>query len=171
VDKRGVFYNFIFIYKIIFIIFLLIDSKIVFAHERTVHISDKVCISIETARTSEERKKGLMFRRTISPKHGMLFDFGVSQPVSMWMKNTYISLDILFISEEGKITRIVPKTLPLSTEAIPSKAPVRFVLEIPAGMCQKYTILVGDSITELHTNKSKKPVPVKTHSKKRKKSS
>ncbi len=75
---------------------------------------------VEVMRNSEQRAKGLMFRRYLPPDRGMLFDFGASEPVAMWMQNTYIPLDMLFIRKDGTIARIAENTEPLSTRTIPS---------------------------------------------------
>ncbi|MDR2416705.1 MAG: DUF192 domain-containing protein [Holosporales bacterium] len=144
-------------------IFLLIKSIIILsfepiqgalAQELTLNIANKVTISVEKATTPKERNEGLMFRRFLSPKHGMLLAFENTKRVSVWMKNTYISLDVLFVSASGRIVRIVPQTTPLSTTSIPSKQPVRFVLELPAGTCKKHNILVGDQILSLIGNET-----------------
>ena len=70
-----------------------------------------------------------MFRRSMAQDHGMLFDFGQPQPISMWMKNTYLPLDMLFIRADGTVARIARDTEPLSTRVILSGEPVPAVLE------------------------------------------
>lgn len=103
--------------------------------------------SVEVMRTPAERSQGLMHRKYLAPDAGMLFDFGQPTPVSMWMKNTYIPLDMLFITEAGKIQSIEANTTPLSTEIISSRGRVRFVLEVNAGTAEEKGIKVGDQVT------------------------
>lgn len=103
-------------------------------------------VTIELAVTPAERSKGLMYRTELAPDAGMLFDFGVEQPIYMWMKNTYIPLDMLFIRSDGRIASIATDTVPLSTETISSGPPVRAVLELPAGTVRAKGIAVGDRI-------------------------
>ncbi len=101
---------------------------------------------VEVMRTSEQRAKGLMYRRYMPPDRGMLFDFGSSEPVAMWMQNTYIPLDMLFIRKDGSIARIAENTEPLSTRTIPSGEPVLSVLEINGGVARQLGIKPGDRI-------------------------
>jgi uncharacterized protein len=101
---------------------------------------------VEVARNDQERSKGLMFRRDLPQDQGMLFDFERVQPVSMWMRNTYISLDMIFIRPDGTIARIAQNTEPLSTRIIPSGEPVLAVLELAAGSVEKRSIKAGDRV-------------------------
>ncbi len=81
--------------------------------------------SVEVARNDADRAQGLMFRRSLAPDRGMLFDFGrQTQPTVMWMKNTYIPLDMIFIRPDGAIARIAENAEPLSTRTISSGEPV-----------------------------------------------
>jgi uncharacterized protein len=102
--------------------------------------------SVEVMRTPEDRAKGLMYRRELPEGRGMLFDFSPEQPVSMWMKNTYISLDMIFIGADGRIARIAENTTPESEAIIPAGRPVRGVLEVIAGTTKKYGIAPGDRV-------------------------
>lgn len=102
--------------------------------------------SVEVMRTPEERAVGLMERRFLPADRGMLFDFGETMPVSMWMKNTYLSLDMLFIRADGTIARIAERTEPLSTRVIPSGEPVLSVLELNAGTAARIGAKVGDRV-------------------------
>jgi len=102
--------------------------------------------TIEMARTNEERQKGLMFRKELPEGRGMLFDFKPDQDVSMWMRNTYIPLDMLFINGDGTIRRIAENTEPLSERTIPSGGPVRGVLEVIGGTAKKLGIKAGDKV-------------------------
>jgi uncharacterized protein len=102
---------------------------------------------VEMAITPEEQAKGLMFRRELAEKQGMLFDFHREQPTSFWMKNTYVSLDMIFIRADGRILRIAENTVPLSEALVPSGGPVRAVLEVVAGTAKKLGIAPGDRVT------------------------
>jgi uncharacterized membrane protein (UPF0127 family) len=93
--------------------------------------------SVEMATTEEEKTTGLMYRKELADGRGMLFDFSPPQEVSMWMKNTYISLDMIFIRADGRILRIAENTEPLSTAIIPSGGPAKGVLEVIAGTARK----------------------------------
>jgi uncharacterized membrane protein (UPF0127 family) len=106
-----------------------------------VHVFD-----VEMAVTPEERSKGLMFRRELAPGRGMLFDFGAEGPVGMWMRNTYVSLDMLFIRADGRIARIAENTKPLSEETISAGVPVKAVLEVVAGTARRLGIVAGDRV-------------------------
>lgn len=101
---------------------------------------------VELAVTAEERSKGLMFRRELPEGRGMLFDFVGEGPISMWMKNTYISLDMIFIRADGRIARIAENTTPQSETTIPSGTPVKAVLEVIAGTAKRLGIAPGDRV-------------------------
>jgi uncharacterized membrane protein (UPF0127 family) len=102
--------------------------------------------AVEIAVTNEERARGLMFRKELAEGRGMLFDFTPDQEVSMWMKNTYISLDMIFIQGDGRILRIAENTKPLSEAIISSNGQVRGVLEVVAGTAKKFGIAPGDRV-------------------------
>lgn len=102
--------------------------------------------SVEVARTDQERERGLMFRTSLPEGRGMLFDFSPDQNVTMWMKNTLIPLDMIFIRSDGRILRIAENTKTESEEIIPSGGPVRAVLEVIAGTAKKYGIAPGDRV-------------------------
>jgi uncharacterized membrane protein (UPF0127 family) len=102
--------------------------------------------SVEMATTEEEKQTGLMYRKELADGKGMLFDFNPEQEISMWMKNTYVSLDMIFIRADGRILRIAENTEPLSTKIISSRGPARAVLEVVAGTAQKYGIRPGDRV-------------------------
>ncbi|WP_183450397.1 DUF192 domain-containing protein [Microvirga lupini] len=106
----------------------------------------KQSFRVEVARNDADRAQGLMFRRSMPADQGMLFDFGRVEPVSMWMQNTYLSLDMLFIRPDGTIARIAANTEPLSTRTIPSGEPVLAVLELNAGTTAKLGIKPGDRV-------------------------
>jgi uncharacterized membrane protein (UPF0127 family) len=102
--------------------------------------------SVELATTEQEKETGLMYRKSLPDGHGMLFDFSPEQEVSMWMKNTYIPLDMIFIRADGRILRIAENTEPLSTRIIPSGGLAKGVLEVVGGTAQKYGIVPGDRV-------------------------
>jgi len=102
--------------------------------------------SVEMATTEEEKTTGLMYRKELADGKGMLFDFSPEEEVSMWMKNTYISLDMIFIRADGRILRIAENTEPMSTRIIPSRGLAKGVLEVIAGTAQKYGIAPGDRV-------------------------
>jgi len=101
---------------------------------------------IELADEPAQRQKGLMYRRQLAGNAGMLFDFKAEQPISMWMKNTYIPLDMLFISQSGEVLHIAEHTVPFSLDRIDSGAPARFVLEVAAGTAGRLGIKPGDTV-------------------------
>lgn len=102
---------------------------------------------IELADTPEKRSLGLMHRRSMPANAGMLFDFKSDEPVAMWMRNTIIPLDMLFIARDGRIVNIAARTVPFSETGIPSKGPVRAVLELNAGTASRLGIKPGDRVT------------------------
>jgi uncharacterized protein len=101
---------------------------------------------VEVARNDADRAQGLMFRRSMPPDRGMLFDFGRVEPVAMWMQNTYLPLDMLFIRPDGSIARIAANAEPLSTRTIPSGEPVLAVLELNGGTAARLGIRAGDRV-------------------------
>ena len=103
-------------------------------------------IQVEVARTSAERSIGLMHRTGLAPDRGMLFDFGATRPVTMWMKNTLIPLDMFFAESDGRIVAIAERTTPLSEKRIRSGRPVRFVLEMIGGSARRLGIAPGDHL-------------------------
>jgi len=103
--------------------------------------------NVELATDDQERERGLMFRKSLPEGQGMLFDFQRDQPVSFWMHNTYISLDMIFIRGDGTILRVAEDTEPLSDDFIPSGGAVRAVLEVIAGTAKKLGIGPGDRVT------------------------
>jgi uncharacterized membrane protein (UPF0127 family) len=102
--------------------------------------------SVEMATTEQEKETGLMYRKELPDGKGMLFDFSPEQQISMWMKNTYIPLDMIFIRADGRILRIAENTEPQSTRIIPSGGLAKGVLEVIAGTAKKYGIQPGDRV-------------------------
>jgi hypothetical protein len=101
---------------------------------------------VEMATNDAERERGLMFRKELGPYEGMLFDFYREAPVSFWMKNTLIPLDMVFIAGDGTVKHVHANAVPLSTETIPSQFPVRGVLEINGGSAKVLGIKPGDKV-------------------------
>ena len=102
--------------------------------------------TIELATTSEERSQGLMNREEMAPDHGMLFDFQETRPVMMWMKNTILPLDMVFMGPDGKVLGVAADAVPFSETIISSPGPVRYVLEINAGIAATKGIAAGDTV-------------------------
>jgi uncharacterized membrane protein (UPF0127 family) len=100
-------------------------------------------LAVEIADTPALRERGLMFRHRLAADRGMLFVYEVVQPVAMWMKNTYIPLDIVFVRADGTVADVVAGTVPLSLDTIQSKEPVLAVLEIAAGAAHRLGIGPG----------------------------
>ncbi len=103
--------------------------------------------NIEVARTPDQHRQGLMFRQKLAPDAGMLFINESEQPISMWMSNTLIPLDMLFIAADGKVVRIAERAVPRSEEIISSGRPVLLVLEVNGGIASKLGIKPGDTVT------------------------
>jgi uncharacterized membrane protein (UPF0127 family) len=102
--------------------------------------------TVELALTDEQRMQGLMFRKQMAPDAGMLFDFGEQRRVQMWMENTILPLDMLFIGKDGTISSIFANAVPFSRDIIDSKTAVNFVLELNAGRAQALGIKAGDKV-------------------------
>lgn len=115
----------------------------------TVEIASRTGVhvfTVEIADTEPAREKGLMYRKSLPPGHGMLFDFHSEQPVGFWMKNTYIPLDMIFIRGDGRIANIAENAPPLSERVIPSSGPVLAVLEVAGGTARRLGIAAGDRV-------------------------
>jgi uncharacterized protein len=120
------------------------------AGEATVEIISKSGVhpfSVELATNGAEWERGLMYRKELPEGRGMLFDFEREAPVSFWMHNTYIPLDMIFIRADGSILRIAEDAEPLSDRLIPSGGPVRAVLEVIGGTARKLGIAPGDRVS------------------------
>jgi uncharacterized membrane protein (UPF0127 family) len=103
-------------------------------------------ISVEVADTDQERSTGLMFRQSLGDEEGMIFLYPRDEPISMWMKNTYISLDMIFVRGDGTIHRIASDTEPFSEQTISSGDTVRAVIEMKAGSARRLGIKSGDKV-------------------------
>ncbi len=101
---------------------------------------------IEIAADEPTRERGLMERRTMAADHGMLFEFPERAPVTFWMKDTYLSLDMVFIDADGTVRRVVERAKPMSEALIPSELPVTGVLELNAGQAAAIGVKPGDKV-------------------------
>ncbi len=102
--------------------------------------------TVEIADTPDAIRQGLMFRESLAPDAGMLFDFGDVRPASMWMKNTLIPLDMLFMNDNGQVIAIARNAVPGSHRSLGPGVPVRAVLEIPGGRAKALGITPGDTV-------------------------
>lgn len=103
-------------------------------------------IVIEVAETAQQKTLGLMFRTNLPEDRGMLFPYGKAQEITMWMRNTYIPLDMVFIRADGVVHRIEARTEPLSERIIASSGPVAAVLELAGGVAAKLGLKPGDKV-------------------------
>ena len=110
---------------------------------------------VEIADTHERRQKGLMYRKHLASGHGMFFIFEKEKYVSMWMKNTEIPLDIIFINENGVITQIVRNATPMNEKVYYSDVKVKYVLEISSNGEDASVIGIGNSIVHCSLGQSK----------------
>lgn len=108
--------------------------------------SYKFNFNIDVAENFDQRARGLMFRKTMADQNGMLFLFDEKQIVTMWMKNTYIPLDIIFINKAGVILHIAKDAVPESLDIISSQFPVISAFEVNAGLTNRLNIKKGDRI-------------------------
>ena len=99
---------------------------------------------IELALTDAQMEQGLMFRRSMAADAGMLFDFRAPTNVTMWMKNTFIPLDMLFLDAHGRVLDIHERAVPQSTDIIAARAPARYVVELNGGTAARLGIKPGD---------------------------
>lgn len=109
-----------------------------------------VTITAEIAVTPEQQSRGLMFRTRMPATSGMLFTYAPAQEITMWMANTPLSLDMVFIRSDGVIHRIARRTEPFSRDIIASYGDVTAVLEIKGGQSRKLGIAVGDRVRHAH---------------------
>lgn len=104
--------------------------------------------TVEMALTPEQQMTGLMFRPEVKPDEGMIFDWGAPRESAMWMRNTITSLDMVFITQEGRIHRIAERTVPLSLATVESRGPVRATLELAAGTAERLNLRRGDEVRQ-----------------------
>ncbi|MBL4801684.1 MAG: DUF192 domain-containing protein [Emcibacter sp.] len=127
------------------------DDQVAFGKSRLSILSDdrRHDFIVEVADTDETRAKGLMFRQEMADSEGMLFLFRENKMVIMWMKNTFIPLDIIFINQKGVIVHIVKSTTPESLAYISSEKEVISALEVNAGLINRLNISIGDKIDHI----------------------
>ncbi|OWO94744.1 hypothetical protein B5E41_13485 [Rhizobium esperanzae] len=111
--------------------------------------------TVEVAATGDQRARGLMFRKSMADDAGMIFDFGQTRRVAMWMENTILPLDMLFADDTGTIRHIKENAKPYSRDIIDSMSPVKYVVELNAGIVGKLGIEPGDRIVSATTTKAK----------------
>jgi uncharacterized membrane protein (UPF0127 family) len=102
--------------------------------------------TVEVAETPGQMEQGLMFRRTMAPDAGMLFDYKVPTVATMWMRNTLIPLDMLFVDGQGRIINIHQRAVPLALDMISAAGPVRAVIELNGGTTERLGIVPGDKV-------------------------
>lgn len=114
----------------------------------TIHAEGrKVDYQVEVADNNRLRRLGLMHRQSLPENQGMLLLFAQPQRASIWMKNTFIPLDLLYIDDQGRIVKIVENAIPRSTGAMRSNGKVKAVLELNAGQVSKWGLAVGDRVS------------------------
>jgi uncharacterized membrane protein (UPF0127 family) len=101
---------------------------------------------IELALTPPQMAQGLMYRRTLAADAGMLFDYGDPQPIALWMKNTFIPLDMIFVAKDGKVVDLHERAVPMSLDTIESKVAAKAVIEVNAGTVARLGLQVGDTV-------------------------
>lgn len=106
--------------------------------------------TVEVAANAADQERGLMYRQTLAPDAGMIFPLPRPQVATFWMKNTYISLDLVFVRADGTIANIAAKAVPMSLDIVPSDGPVSAVLEIAGGRSAELGIRVGDRVSWPH---------------------
>ena len=102
--------------------------------------------TVEVAETPAQMEQGLMFRRSMPPDAGMLFDYKAPTVATMWMRNTFIPLDMLFVDGQGRIVNIRERAVPGSLDVIAAAAPVRAVIELNGGTAARLGIAPGDRV-------------------------
>lgn len=136
-------------FKSIHLIFnFFLVSFYTFSNEKIdVSIYNKnITFNVEVAKTIEERRIGLMYRKKLLNNEGMLFIFPREKIIQLWMKNTYIPLDVIFISENKVIVDIKKNMEKLSETIVKSKVKSRYALEFNAGLINKLHIEIGDKV-------------------------
>ncbi len=136
-------------FKFIYLTFnFFLISFYTFSNEKIeVSIYNKnITFNVEVAKTIEERRTGLMYRKKLLNNEGMLFIFPREKIIQLWMKNTYIPLDVIFISKNKVIVDIKKNMEKLSETIVKSKVRSRYALEFNAGLINKLDIEIGDKV-------------------------
>lgn len=103
--------------------------------------------TVEVARSVEQQQMGMMNRNSLAPDRGMIFPYDPPQPVAFWMKDTLISLDLIYVAPGGKILRIEANAVPLSLDQLPSGGPIEAVLELAGGRSAELGLKPGDQVS------------------------
>jgi uncharacterized protein len=119
------------------------EKLVIVTHDGAKHVFE-----VEMALTPAQQTVGEMFRKSVPEDGGMLFDWGTPRESQMWMKNTLVPLDMVFINQDGTIRAIAEDTVPQSLAVIDSNGPVRATLELAGGMTAKLNIIVGDKVRQ-----------------------
>jgi uncharacterized protein len=119
------------------------EKLVIISHNGAEHV-----FNVEMATTEEQQTVGEMFRTSVPPDQGMLCDWGFPRSSEMWMRNTLVSLDMVFINADGTIRSIAENATPRSLAVIDSRGPVRAALELAAGTTAKLDIRVGDTVKQ-----------------------
>jgi uncharacterized protein len=119
------------------------EKLVIVSHDGKEHV-----FNVEMAALPEQQATGLMFRPSVAPDGGMLFDWGAPRETKMWMKNTIAPLDMAFINADGTIRSIAENTVPQSLAEIDSRGPVRATLELAGGTTARLDIRVGDRVRQ-----------------------
>jgi hypothetical protein len=117
------------------------DAELVFLSPKG---ATRVRIDVEIAERQEDRMRGLMFRERLEEEQGMLFLFPAEEPLSFWMKDTPLPLDIIFLNAERTIVTIRKNTVPFSEASVASDRPARYVVEVNAGFADRHRLAPGD---------------------------
>jgi hypothetical protein len=103
---------------------------------------------VDVMRSQADLEKGLMFRKSIPADYGMLFDFQHEQTIMMWMKNTFIPLDMVFMDKTGKVVGVIANAEPMSEKILTVGAPTDAVLEVRGGTAAQIGLKVGDTVRD-----------------------
>ena len=136
-------------FKFIYLIFnFFLISFYIFSNEKieVIIYNKNITFNVEVAKTIEERRNGLMYRKKLLNNEGMLFIFPSEKIIKLWMKNTYIPLDVIFISENKVIVDIKKNMEKLTETIVKSKVKSRYALEFNAGLINKLDIKIGDKV-------------------------
>jgi hypothetical protein len=125
-------------------------------HVELVTASGVHTVAVEVARTPEQQALGLMFRTSLPETSGMLFAYPAERELTMWMKNTYIPLDMVFIRADGTVHRIEARAEPLSERVIASNGPASAVLELAGGAAERLGLKPGDKVRHPYLGTSRR---------------